>query len=87
MADGTYNGWPNYETWLVNIWLTNEEGIYRLSRDTALAAKSDRQAGDAIKEQMPEWLDFPTTGLAADLTNAALSRVAWDKIGESLREE
>jgi hypothetical protein len=20
-----YNGWPNYETWCVNLWLTNEE--------------------------------------------------------------
>jgi hypothetical protein len=82
-----YNGWPNYETWLVNLWLTNEEPIYRTSRATARAAGSDRQAGEAIKDTIPELLDFPTTGMAADLVNAAMSRVDWVKIGESLREE
>ena len=24
----TYNGWTNRETWLVNLWLTNEPGTY-----------------------------------------------------------
>ena len=25
MERKTYNGWTNYETWAVNLWLTNEE--------------------------------------------------------------
>ena len=24
MTTATYNGWKNYETWCVNLWLTNE---------------------------------------------------------------
>src|SRR5437867_2054412 len=24
-----YNGWPNYETWAVQLWLSNEEPSYR----------------------------------------------------------
>jgi hypothetical protein len=24
MADTTYNGWTNYETWLVNLWIDND---------------------------------------------------------------
>lgn len=24
-SESTYNGWKNYETWCINLWLTNEE--------------------------------------------------------------
>ena len=28
MSDSTYNGWKNYETWNVKLWLDNEQGTY-----------------------------------------------------------
>lgn len=27
-----YNGWKNYETWNVNLWLNNDEGLYNCAR-------------------------------------------------------
>lgn len=27
-AETTYNGWKNYPTWAVNLWLSNDEGLY-----------------------------------------------------------
>ena len=28
----TFNGWANYETWNVSLWINNEESMYRLAR-------------------------------------------------------
>lgn len=35
MADTTYNGWTNYETWLVNLWMDNEQGSQEFFREQA----------------------------------------------------
>jgi hypothetical protein len=32
MTAETYNGWANYETWNVALWLGNDEGMYNLAR-------------------------------------------------------
>ena len=34
----TCNGWSSYETWCVNVWLTNEESRFRYWREQAVKA-------------------------------------------------
>jgi hypothetical protein len=35
MNDQTYNGWTNRETWLVNLWMDNEQGSQEYWRERA----------------------------------------------------
>jgi hypothetical protein len=35
MKTQEYNGWTNYETWVVNLWMDNEEGTYDYWREVA----------------------------------------------------
>lgn len=79
-ADKSYNGWTNYETWLVNLWLTNEEVSDATLREIVKHGQ-DYEAADALKAWVKdEYLPDLGAGLASDLVGAALSEVDWLEI-------
>ena len=54
LTDTSYNGWTNYETWNVALWIQNDEGLYHLAQE----AGSYEDFLDCLEELFPEEL-FP----------------------------
>lgn len=82
----TYEGWSNYETWAVKLWMDNDEGSYHYWKDQAEAFRNDRSGlvvvlKDYHEETLPE-LD----GFAGDLCTHALGMVDWYEIAYALLE-
>ena len=94
--DKKYNGWSNYETWNVALWLDNEQSSYQemhgladevwLDAVPSASFTKEEQAlltlSDRIKVRIEE--NMPDLGAScyADLLNAAIGEVDWREIAE-----
>ena len=91
--DTTYNGWTNYETWCVNLWLTNESGtseeLDRIAHDRPIdSTVGDIDLSNIMKaDVLRDWLqeEMPDLGntMFSDLLNASLEMVNWREIIEN----
>ena len=48
--DNTYNGWANRETWLVNLWLTNEPNTEKTLIEIAESNSELYEKSDQLKD-------------------------------------
>ena len=53
MTDETFNGWKNYPTWAVNLWLSNDAGLYE--RALEIAEEEYRDAQDCLQYKTGIW--------------------------------
>lgn len=99
MKNTQYNGWTNYETWAVNLWIDNDQGSqtywHEQAKDTlesayvptgsdfTVAEVATQTLEDIIKNEHEESLP-ELTGFASDLLNAAMSEVNWREIASHL---
>lgn len=73
MSDETYNGWKNYPTWAVNLWLSNDEGLYR----TVLGMVEDARESGADHPNVPKiWT--PEQATRFELSDALKAYVSDD---------
>jgi len=84
-----YNGWSNYETWCVKLWIDNDEYLCNhWQPEVVRDAKDVYGLADTIEAFVtdPENGLIPDLGatLGADLLNAALSKVDWREIAENM---
>jgi hypothetical protein len=102
LTDKTYNGWSNYETWLTNLWLTNDESTQahcRAAAEAAFAAarscstftRIDRyhlDFAEALKEFVTEGHPLQDSpGLYSDLLTGAIGEVDWMEIASNIFED
>jgi hypothetical protein len=91
----TYNGWTNYETWAVSLWLNNEEGTHLRLREMAREAWDNAKADGtstreevaviSLAEAIKNWIEemnplAEQASLFSDLLSAAISEVDWSEI-------
>ena len=82
-----YNGWKNYETWLVNIWYGDSYSEYYLERfreGDLLSKVSADDVRDYVESALEA--DTPENGLVTDLLNNAMSQVDWHRLAEHVEE-
>jgi hypothetical protein len=75
-----YNGWSNYETWLVALWLDNDQASYNALEALRAESGSDYSKAERLEELVREMYEFEPVGLVSDLVNASLGRVDWVEI-------
>ena len=91
MRDNTYHGWANYQTWAVNLWMTNDgsQWLDEMAQDCANDSDGDRDAARTDLARRLEALHddgladiVGITGVFTDLLSHALGSVDWHEIAE-----
>jgi hypothetical protein len=98
--DQTYNGWTNYETWSVKLWLDNDHGTYERTQELARWAWHEgrtrfqgrenvtrRILADVIEEMVKDAMPDLEASMFSDLLTYAVGRVNWFEIAENILSE
>lgn len=95
----TYNGWTNYETWNVALWIDNEQGSYNQWRSRCQGLLDETDVNDPIEERrsdaaVPLSRELQSeiedanplasdSSMWSDLLSAAISEVNWYEIASN----
>jgi hypothetical protein len=85
MNDSTeYNGWTNRETWLTNLWLTNDEALYsQLIATQGVTGDRAEWLAERIHERLDWHLKDAEASIWVDMLRASFYRVDWAEIVEN----
>ena len=88
-----YKGWPNYETWLVNVWLTNDPDSYERLMSIVQSCDMPGEQSTALKEwirhdqgDMADNAEPGVAGMYVDLLASAFDMVDWKEIIQNKQE-
>ena len=87
-----YNGYENYETWVVSLWLDNDEGSYNYWADRAEEVLEDNDGDEEdalydlageIEDEIVEGNPVENASVYSDLMGSALGAVTWTEVAQS----
>jgi len=94
----TYNGWSNYPTCAVNIWLSNDEPLYREALERTADTitnpphesehwNEEQTARYNVADMLEDWVEeladpYGAGTMVADLIGYALGEVDWNEIAD-----
>ena len=84
-----HNGWINRETWLGNLWLMNDEGLYDLFLRALKDCNSIAEVAEYLEQELREQLEdeIDVACLWQDLLGTAFDRIDWTEVVTKNSEE
>lgn len=80
MANEPFNGWTNYETWMVGLWFNDS---FDADSAESLCADSYR---DTVYDYVENGMGGGPTGFISDIIDGFLGAVNWAELADSVRE-
>jgi hypothetical protein len=80
-----YNGWSNRETWVMNLWLTNDEYHYDALTHIMRAFETESEQAEELEHWVRSELESleMQASVWSDLLTTSLGRVSWYEIVSS----
>ena len=75
MEDTSYNGWKNYETWNVALWIGNDEGMYSLAKECGSYAGFAEEMRELGSTETPDKVAYGDSGLDLDALESMISEL------------